>query len=146
MGSDSSVITHCIFDLHSLMTNNVQCIWVGLLAVLFYNLFLIHEQNSESPTYNIVSIFPYKSFLNAICIYWNWNPIPLLYMGPHTLQPPAILLTGMQGSLCLSYLSIAVIQGNLQKEVFNWAYSFRGLGSMVAEQRQGSRNSWDLTS
>lgn len=34
----------------------------------------------------------------------------------------------------------------LKKKVFNWADGFRGLESMMAEQRCGGRNSWELTS
>lgn len=51
---------------------------------------------------------------------------------------------------CLNYFSTTVTKyqdhGSLLKEVFNWAPSFKGLQSMIVEQRHGRRSSWELTS
>lgn len=37
-------------------------------------------------------------------------------------------------------------QGNLQKKVFNLAYCFRGLASMMAKKRLSRRNGWEFIS
>lgn len=48
----------------------------------------------------------------------------------------------------LNYFLVALTkhhgQGNLQNKGFNWVYSSKGLESMTATQRDGSRSSWEL--